>query len=153
MTTESLPKDHIPAVAYVDGSFDVQTKTFSYGVVFIQDGHAFQYSGTSNEPHLAEMHNIAGELMGAMRAMEIASVHKIQKLTIYHDYLGIAKWCTGEWRAKKSGTQAYKQYYTDMRRNIEIDFVHVKAHSGDYYNELADRLAAKALEKNKAVYA
>ncbi|WP_446897814.1 ribonuclease H1 domain-containing protein [Clostridium sp. LBM24168] len=129
------------AVAYVDGSFNRETKEFSYGAVIFWKGREYHFSDRFNDSELAEMHNVAGELKGSERAMEFALKNKIDKLTIYHDYEGIAKWCTGEWKTKKEGTKAYKSFYENIRQNIDIEFVKVKGHSGDKYNELADKLA------------
>ena len=66
-------------------------------------------------------------------------------VTIYHDYEGVAKWATGEWKAKKPGTNAYREFCAAAAKHIRFRFVKVKGHSGDKYNDLADRLAKDAL--------
>ena len=58
--------------------------------------------------------------------------------------MGIAKWCTGEWKTNKDGTIAYKKFYDKIRKKVDITFEKVKGHSGDKYNDLADKLAKKA---------
>lgn len=138
------------AVAYVDGSFNSDTKEFSYGAVIFWGDKEYQFSDKFNDEKLAEMHNVAGELKGSEKAMEFAIENKISKLAIYHDYEGIAKWCTDEWQAKKEGTKAYKSFYEKVKEEVKIEFVKVKGHSGDKYNELADRLAKAAMLKPKA---
>lgn len=135
------------AVAYVDGSFNSDTKEFSYGAVIFWKGREYQFSDKFNEEKLAEMHNVAGELKGSEKAMEFAVENEIDKLSIYHDYEGIAKWCTGEWQAKKEGTKAYKNFYDDIKGKVKVEFIKVKGHSGDKYNDLADRLAKEAMLK------
>ena len=139
------------AVAYVDGSYNTSTKRFAYGIVFFtgavdQDGNRqeLHYSQAFTHEELSEMRNVAGEIMGAAQAMKIARTLKIPELTIYHDYEGIAKWCTGEWKAKKTWTQKYKVFYEEVSRDVRISFVKVKGHSNDRYNDLADELARKA---------
>ena len=92
------------------------------------------------------MRNVAGEIMGAGEAMKMAREQGIRKITIYHDYEGIAKWCTGEWKANKPWTKAYKKFYDEITASVRVDFVKVPAHSNVTYNELADRLAKEALE-------
>ena len=77
--------------------------------------------------------------------MRYAVANGFQKLYIYHDYEGIAKWCQGLWKANKEGTKAYKEYYDSIREKLQIVFVKVAAHTGDKYNEMADRLAKQAL--------
>lgn len=82
--------------------------------------------------------------MGSRKAIEYCLDQGIKSVTIYHDYEGIAKWCTGEWQAKKAGTRAYKDFYDQAKEKVEIHFIKVKGHSGDQYNDLADQLARKA---------
>ena len=69
----------------------------------------------------------------------------IKKLTIYHDYEGISKWPLKQWAANKEGTKAYQEFYNNIKEYVDIKFVKVKGHSGDKYNDLADKLAKEAL--------
>ena len=77
--------------------------------------------------------------------MQYAVKEGLEEIIIYHDYEGIAKWCLGEWKTNKEGTKAYKAYYDSIKSQINIKFVKVKGHSGDKYNDMADRLAKSAL--------
>ena len=134
------------AVAYVDGSYDDSTKSFSYGVVFFYNGEELHFSEKCENEELVSMRNVAGEIEGAKAAIKYCLEHNIPSITIYHDYEGIARWCTGEWEAKKPGTIAYAGYYKEASLRLKIQFVKVKGHSGDKYNELADKLAKAALK-------
>lgn len=133
------------AVAYVDGSYDPTTNAFSYGVVFFYNGQEMHFSKKIIDNSLAEMNNVAGEIKGAEAAMQYCLDNNIPSVTIYHDYEGIAKWCNGDWKAKKAGTIAYANFYKKVCTKVYVQFVKVKGHSGDYYNELADKLAKEAL--------
>lgn len=140
------------ATAYVDGSYNVRTGQFSYGIVFFtgskdKDGNLqeLHFSKAFEHEELAEMRNVAGEIMGAAQSMKIADKLGIRELTIYHDYEGIAKWCTGEWKAKKTWTQKYRDYYRSMSGHMDITFIKVKGHSNNKYNDLADHLARTAV--------
>lgn len=133
------------AVAYVDGSYNNEDKRFSYGVVLFANGEELHISKAFSHEELAEMRNVAGEIMGSGEAMKRAREMGIKELTIYHDYEGIAKWCTGQWKAKKKWTQKYKAFYDEVSKDVKIKFVKVKGHSGDKYNEMADSLAKQAL--------
>lgn len=133
------------AVAYVDGSYHNGTKEFSYGAVIAYDGEEFHFSEKVEDPSLVSMRNVAGEIKGSECAMRFALEHNCEKVYIYHDYEGIAKWCLGEWKTNKEGTKAYKKFYDSIKDKIEIQFVKVKGHSNDRYNDLADKLAKQAL--------
>ena len=134
----------VKAVAYVDGSYNIATKHFSYGCVIFYNGEEFHLSKDFDDPELASMRNVSGEIFGSMAAMDFAIEHGIKHIAIYHDYAGIEKWCTGDWRANKPGTIAYKKYYEQAKKKVDITFCKVKGHSGDKYNDLADMLAKKA---------
>lgn len=133
------------AIAYVDGSYNAATGEYSYGMVMLVDGQEITASSKGNDSELSSMHNVAGEIKGAEAAMQYALDHKIRNLTIYYDYEGIAKWCLGEWKTNKQGTKAYKAFYEQAKRHVSISFVKVKAHSADYYNDMADALAKQAI--------
>lgn len=133
------------AVAYVDGSYDKTTGAFSYGMVLFCDGQELHFSKKYNDSALAEMHNVAGEIKGAEAAMQYCLDHDIESIAIYHDYEGIAKWCNGDWQAKKPGTIAYAEFYRKASAKVRIQFVKVRGHSGDTYNDMADQLAKSAL--------
>ena len=130
---------------YVDGSYNSVTGDFSYGMVVLDGEQTKTYSQSFHDEELSSMHNVAGEIKGAQAAMQYALDHGIPKIAIYHDYEGIAKWCLGLWKTNKEGTKAYKAFYEEARKKIEIRFVKVAGHSGDTYNEMADRLAKEAL--------
>lgn len=131
--------------AYVDGSYHAGTGEFSYGVVILRDGREICYKEKQKDVELAAMRNVAGEIMGAKRAMRYAVEEGLSGITIVHDYEGIARWCLGDWKANKEGTKAYKAYYDSIKDLVQITFEKVKGHSGDYYNDMADRLAKEAL--------
>lgn len=133
------------AIAYVDGSFDLSTWTFSYGVVFITKDCKRDYSGRDDKESLAKMRNVSGEIKGAMVAMEIAVKEGIKTLYLHFDYMGIEKWAKEEWKANKEGTKLYKKYYDSIKDDLDVVFIKVKAHSGVKYNEEADRLAKEAI--------
>ncbi len=142
---EMVAADGTEAVAYVDGSYDVTTGSFSYGMVMFHDGKEEHFSKKYENNDLASMRNVAGEIEGARAAMQYCLDKGIKSLTVYHDYIGIAAWCTGEWKAKQEGTMDYALFYRMASLHVDIRFQKVKGHSGDTYNELADKLAKEAL--------
>ena len=131
--------------AYVDGSFS-SGKSFGCGCIILKDGEIIaEISKAYEDEELASMRNVAGEIKASELAMQYALDNGYTSLSIYHDYQGIASWCLGEWKTNKAGTIAYKQFYDDIKDKLKVHFIKVKGHSGDEYNEIADRLAKKAL--------
>ena len=121
------------------------TKEFSYGMVVLINGKEEKFSQKMTDPELAQMRNVAGEIMGARAAMEYAIANNKKRLVIYHDYEGIAKWPLGIWKTNKEGTIAYKAYYDETKTKVSVRFQKVTGHSGDKYNDYADKLAKQAL--------
>lgn len=151
---EIIIDDNTNIIAYVDGSYDSLKEMYSCGVVLFINKEKKTLLSKGNDPELVKMRNVSGEIMGSMMAMQYAienKTDKIDRLIIHHDYEGIAKWCTGEWKANKKGTKDYKKFYMNAAKQIKIDFVKVKAHSGNKYNEEADQLAKKALSTDEDV--
>ena len=57
------------AIAYVDGSYRLDTKEYSYGVLIFYQGQEWQFAEKFADVELAEMRNVAGEIKGAEKAM------------------------------------------------------------------------------------
>lgn len=133
------------AIAYVDGSYNIHDKRFSCGVVLFHDGQIQTFSQAFSDPELSEMRNVAGEIKGSELAAKYCVEHNIKSLDIYYDYTGIEQWANGNWKTNKNGTRAYAEFICTARKSVDIRFVKVKGHSGDEYNDMADRLAKDAL--------
>ena len=132
--------------AYVDGSYEHCIREYGSGVVILKNGEVQKtYSEKGNEESLVTMRNVAGEIEAAKLAMSYCLDNNIENLVLYFDYEGIQKWCTGVWKTNKTGTIDYKKYYDSIKDKLNVKFVKVKAHSGDKYNEEADKLAKKAI--------
>ena len=140
---ESMKKNEI--IAYVDGSFDLESRTYSYGVVLISNQGKETYKGREDDKALAEMRNVAGEIKGAMIAMNKAIEKGKDTIYIHYDYTGIENWAKGNWKTNKEGTKSYKGYYDSIKNKLDVYFIKVKAHSGVQYNEEADQLAKEAI--------
>ena len=136
------------AVAYVDGSYSKELNMFSYGAVLFYNGEKYEFCKAFQDPELITMHNVAGEIKGSEFVMQYCIDNGIKSIDIFYDYAGIEKWCTGEWKTNKSGTENYKQFYTEAAKNLKVNFIKVKGHSGDEYNDRADALAKSALGIN-----
>lgn len=133
------------AIAYVDGSYHKGTGEFSGGGVLFYDHEKVEFSQKNDDPQMAEMRNVAGEIMGAVMVIRYCLEHRIPAVEIYHDYAGVGRWATGAWKTNRPGTQAYAAFCQKAMQRINVKFVDVTGHSGDYWNDEADRLAKKAL--------
>lgn len=146
----------VGCIAYVDGSYNEASNDFSYGVVIINNGeivHKISQKATGRNIRPKEkldamrsMRNISGEISASVAAIKYCLENKIPSVTIYHDYEGISKWANCEWKAKNIYTQNYRDFVMKARTKCKIQFVKVKGHSNDKYNDMADALAKAALE-------
>ncbi len=138
-------KSKTELIAYVDGSYNIDTKEYGCGVVILDGEHEICLRKKGEDADLASMRNVAGEILGAQIAMERAMELGATNLKLYYDYNGIHFWCSGEWKAKKRGTQEYKAYYDRIKDKLNVEFIKVKGHSGDKYNDMADELAKESV--------
>lgn len=137
----AFPEDELIAEAWVDGSFNPADEIYGWGAYICCGGETFELSGTGWEPEMASMRNVAGEITASEETIRWAIARGIRTVVIYHDYEGIAKWCTGEWKTNKEGTIRYKAFYESVKDRLNIQFVKVKGHSGNAGNDRADRIA------------
>lgn len=132
--------------AYVDGSYEHSIREYGSGVVILKNNNVEKtYSTKGKKESLVSMRNVAGEIEAAKIAMNYCLDNNIENLILYFDYEGIEKWCTGVWKTNKEGTIEYKKFYDSIKSKLNVEFVKVKAHSGDKYNEEADKLAKAAI--------
>ncbi len=143
--TDNTKRPKEKTYAFVDGSFREDTKEYGYGGFLIHEGQKYILQGKGNDPDMASMRNVSGEVLGSMAAIQKALELGIDELTIYYDYMGIEMWATGAWKRNKPGTIAYFDYIQKVKALINLNFVKVKGHSGVDGNEEADHLAKESI--------
>lgn len=132
---------------YVDGSYSKNRGVGGYGCVMVKGDKVIHTVSNSIEIDESEnLWNVTGEIAGALAAIDWAISNNFKKVTLYYDYEGIKNWAEGSWSAKKKLTKNYVEKIKELSKLIEIQFVKVKAHSGDKYNEMADELAKQSIE-------
>lgn len=142
-SVESLNEDEL--IIYSDGSYNGELKLSSYGVVYLQKSQPEYYrSGIVDDKN--DTQNVIGEITGVLEGLKYALFKKKKKVYIYHDYIGLSKWISGEWKVKSSDSSYYVNEINKYKSDIELEFVKVKAHSGEKYNEICDKLAKNELK-------
>ena len=125
------------ADAYVDGSYNPDTQRFSCG-----------FLGCFQDKEASSLCHIVGEIEGAKAAIRLCAGYGIDAVRIHYDFEGIENWYTGLSKANSCMAKEYREYCIKMSKNMRITFHKVKAHSGDLYNDVANRLArAAAMEE------
>lgn len=139
-------------LAYVDGSFDEKVGRYSFGCVMLTpEGEIIRESGNGNNPESMALRNVTGEMLGAMFAVKWCEVNGYSAVELCYDYKGIEMWATGGWKAKNNLTQKYAAFMQENGRKLHITFRKIAAHTGDKYNEEADKLAKEALVEGNGI--
>lgn len=131
--------------AYIDGSYDNENKIYGSGIVIVINKEKFLKKLAGNNTDLVELRNVAGEIEAVKYVLSYCIENNINEITIYYDYAGIESWATGSWKTNLEYTKNYAIFTREMMKKINVNFVKVKAHSGVYLNELADKLAKEAI--------
>lgn len=143
---KTFKPDESRPYAFVDGSFNSETNVYGYGGFLRYDGKEIIIQGNGNDKDMAAMRNVAGEIAGSLKAMDMASSHGLKSLDVYYDYQGIESWANGDWKAKNPFTQAYVNAVNEYRANgLDLNFIKVDGHTGVEGNEKADKLAKQAV--------
>ncbi|SHH31802.1 ribonuclease HI [Thermosipho atlanticus DSM 15807] len=132
--------------AYVDGSYKSSGK-IGAGLVIVKTGGIEKYYKFITK--YAKHRNVTGEIVATLLALEYAKNETINNLEIFYDYTGIEMWSVGRWKPKTELTKKYKNLYDKYSKIINVTFTKVKAHTGERFNDLADKLAKKAIEDEK----
>lgn len=137
----------IPNYAYIDGSFDKTANIYGSGIVLVNNGNTIKHKFGGDDPELAKMRNVTGEIEAAKFVMAYAYKNNIKNFAIFYDYEGISAWATGNWKTNLPFTKSYANFARKIMKNVNIEFVKVEAHTGVALNEEADRLAKLAIKE------
>lgn len=133
--------------AYVDGSYNVDTGKYSYGLLIAKDDViTYIENGSAPDDSLRDIRQIGGELKGSIRTIEHCAEKCIKEIVIFHDYEGVCYHATGFWERREESSKQYYDTYQKLTKEygIKVHFVKVDSHTGDLYNEIVDELAKAA---------
>lgn len=144
---------------YTDGACKGNPGPGGWGaVILFEDGNKYGMSGFERDTTNNQM-----ELLAVMQSLLFAKNHGATSVTIYSDSAYVVNaikygWLT-QWHNRGWKTQAgepvknqdmWKEVFRYFMRYdfMKIKFVKVKGHSGNKYNEEADKLARNEVETN-----
>lgn len=127
---------------FVDGSAK-NKDTAGYGMLVM--GHDFkQVLHTEAElvRHPDYQNNAAAEIVGAIQALTYALANDYKTVHIYYDFIGVKEYAYHHTNAR---SELNEQYFYLVRKcikkDMELNYTKITAHTGNIYNEVADRLA------------
>lgn len=133
-------------IAYVDGSFDgINAK---WGFIIVEDNkNIYQDCGIITNPVINEGWQIGGECWSAIQAVQWAKENS-KIISVAHDFSGLVLWVgdyfgSPKWKTKKEYTKYYRQFIVQNRQYIK-EFIKIKGHSGNLWNDEVDKLVKTA---------
>jgi ribonuclease HI len=136
---------------YTDGACRGNPGPGGYGAILLYKEHQKKISGGEKETTNNRM-----ELRGAIEALK--TLKKSSEIILHTDskYVmdGIMKWITNwkknGWRTADRKAVKNADLWQELDVEVEkhqIEWIWVKGHSGNHYNEIVDELAREAAEK------
>lgn len=139
----------VALIVYTDGSQSTKKEGVGWGMVLAKNTEDYQpiyeENGLITDPLIVPLQNVAGEVMAAIKAVQVTMQTGV-KIRIIYDFEGVEYWVTGKYKTKSGLSEAYKQIAKPLYDKGLIEFQKVKAHSNNPGNDRADKLAKLALE-------
>jgi len=124
--------------------------------IFEGEGISGLSSASSTEKQQARLRNILAEMAALYHVLSKAP--GAQRLTVVHDYQGVAAWIEGRWKAEDpvvaSVVEACKRLIAERKLVISFRYqeshqkTHVARDDFAFFNNVADRLATEAATKH-----
>lgn len=139
--------ENIPHI-YVDGSYNIATEKFGYGVAVILKEEVIYAEYGGGQDRECNQRQVNGELKAAVEGIKHSLDMGYNHVVLFYDYAGVCNHATGSWERNNSLSA---EYYDIMQRfmnevGIKITFVKVDSHTDDLFNDMADELAKVGAE-------
>lgn len=127
-------------IYYVDGSY--LDDRIGWGIVYIKNNEILtKMCGGIDPVEGKTSRNITGELESAKMAVRHAISNDLKEIYIVNDYQGISSYVTGAWEADKDESKEYTAWMNSIKDKIKLNFVKVKGHTKNKYNDAVDAMA------------
>lgn len=132
-------------IAYVDGNHFTEKGVSGSGVMLVSSDKIEKYVSRTKKKDILELGSLGGELIAAVIAIKIALDRHCDNLTIHYDCAAIESLARSQKTHENELYNTYIRFIQEARQVLNIKFVKVKAHSGDWGNCTADSLARVAV--------
>lgn len=138
---------HKTALIYTDGSSSYKKGLVGAGAVILDKNENIvkEISKPIENSDLIKYNNVAGEILACCYGIEEAIKLGYKQAIIHVDYVGLIQWYEGSWKTKNNLSKTYISMLREYSKFIDINFIKVKAHDNNKWNEYVDALAKKAI--------
>lgn len=129
-------------ILITDGAYSSSVDQGGIGVVVLKEGKKIAEI-SHMYPHVTNNKMELGAVIVALRCVR----YPVNSLAIYTDSMYVIKCALKVWQRRKNLSlwNTFDQEYLRVQQLCpDIKFVHIKGHSGDYWNEYVDNLARQA---------
>ncbi|UXE02815.1 Rnase H [Staphylococcus phage Koomba-kaat_1] len=138
---------HKTALIYTDGSSSYNKGLVGAGAIILDKNENIvkEISKPIENSSLIKYNNVAGEILACCYGIEEAIKLGYKQAIIHVDYIGLIQWYEGSWKTKNNLSKTYINILREYSKFIDINFIKVKAHDNNKWNEYVDVLAKKAI--------
>lgn len=139
--------ENIPHI-YVDGSYNIATERFGYGVAVILKDEVIYADFGGGQDKECNQRQVNGELKAAVEGVKHSIEMGYDHVVLFYDYAGVCNHAVGSWERNNDLSAKYYELMQGFMQEgkIKITFVKVDSHTDDLFNDIADELAKLGAE-------